>query len=192
MGDSAADVESHGGEEGGALETAKDLFAGAVGGVAQVLIGEFFFSARSSSVPFLLLGDGECCAAAREPPAGLLLYSSRLLRRACVVGFLVWSVSLLTPQPAVARPALRHRQGAAPDVGGAAVGAEHGRVHLAARGPAGLLQGHADAAAGHRGVRVDPVRSLPPGAAVPGGGRRRRPAQPGPVLRGGRVRRRGQ
>jgi solute carrier family 25 (mitochondrial carnitine/acylcarnitine transporter), member 20/29 len=37
MGDAAMDVEAH----GGALQTAKDLFAGAAGGVAQVLIGKF-------------------------------------------------------------------------------------------------------------------------------------------------------
>lgn len=30
--------------EGGALQTAKDLFAGAVGGVAQVLVGKHSFS----------------------------------------------------------------------------------------------------------------------------------------------------
>lgn len=34
----AADLESHA-QEGGALQTAKDLFSGAVGGIAQVLIG---------------------------------------------------------------------------------------------------------------------------------------------------------
>jgi solute carrier family 25 (mitochondrial carnitine/acylcarnitine transporter), member 20/29 len=38
MGDSAADLD--GKPQGGALQTAKDLFAGAVGGVAQVLIGK--------------------------------------------------------------------------------------------------------------------------------------------------------
>lgn len=37
MADSAADVEAH---VGGAKQTAKDLFAGAAGGVAQVLLGE--------------------------------------------------------------------------------------------------------------------------------------------------------
>lgn len=39
MGDSAADVDGHP-QEGGALQTAKDLFAGAAGGIAQVLTGE--------------------------------------------------------------------------------------------------------------------------------------------------------
>jgi hypothetical protein len=40
MGEAASnDGQAHG---GGALQTAKDLFAGAVGGVAQVLIGECF------------------------------------------------------------------------------------------------------------------------------------------------------
>lgn len=34
----AGDGETHG---GGALQTAKDLAAGAAGGIAQVLIGEF-------------------------------------------------------------------------------------------------------------------------------------------------------
>ena len=38
MADSAADVEAHAG--GGAAQTAKDLFAGASGGIAQVLLGE--------------------------------------------------------------------------------------------------------------------------------------------------------
>ena len=38
MGDSAADVEGH--QASGALQTAKDLFAGAAGGVAQVLLGK--------------------------------------------------------------------------------------------------------------------------------------------------------
>lgn len=39
MGGTANDVEDH--SQGGALQTAKDLFAGAAGGVAQVLIGKF-------------------------------------------------------------------------------------------------------------------------------------------------------
>jgi solute carrier family 25 carnitine/acylcarnitine transporter 20/29 len=39
MADSPADVEAH---AGGAKQTAKDLFAGAAGGVAQVLLGEWF------------------------------------------------------------------------------------------------------------------------------------------------------
>jgi solute carrier family 25 carnitine/acylcarnitine transporter 20/29 len=37
MADSVADVEA----AGGAAQTAKDLFAGAAGGVAQVLLGMF-------------------------------------------------------------------------------------------------------------------------------------------------------
>jgi hypothetical protein len=37
MADSVADVDA---QAGGAAQTAKDLFAGAVGGVAQVLLGE--------------------------------------------------------------------------------------------------------------------------------------------------------
>lgn len=36
MGDIAEDLDA----KGGALSTAKDLFAGAVGGVAQVLVGK--------------------------------------------------------------------------------------------------------------------------------------------------------
>lgn len=40
MADSAADVDAHPHEGGGALETAKDLFSGAAGGVAQVLLGK--------------------------------------------------------------------------------------------------------------------------------------------------------
>ena len=35
--------------QGGALQTAKDLFSGAVGGVAQVLIGKCRLSLRSAS-----------------------------------------------------------------------------------------------------------------------------------------------
>ena len=42
MADSAADIESHDGNSAG-LQTAKDLFSGAVGGIAQVLIGEYTF-----------------------------------------------------------------------------------------------------------------------------------------------------
>lgn len=38
MADAAAELE-----EGGALRTLKDLFAGAAGGIAQVLLGEFMF-----------------------------------------------------------------------------------------------------------------------------------------------------
>lgn len=38
MADSAAAPEPH--QAGGALQTAKDLFSGAAGGVAQVLLGE--------------------------------------------------------------------------------------------------------------------------------------------------------
>ncbi|CCC09675.1 hypothetical protein SMACR_03708 [Sordaria macrospora] len=41
MADSAADIESHDGNSAG-LQTAKDLFSGAVGGIAQVLIGQPF------------------------------------------------------------------------------------------------------------------------------------------------------
>ncbi len=37
MGDSAPDVEAR---EGGSMQGAKDLFSGAAGGIAQVLIGE--------------------------------------------------------------------------------------------------------------------------------------------------------
>ena len=50
MADAAADVEEHG---GAGLQTAKDLFAGAVGGVAQVLLGSssFTFSPPRSSLP---------------------------------------------------------------------------------------------------------------------------------------------
>lgn len=39
MAASAADIESHDGQNAG-LQTAKDLFSGAVGGIAQVLIGK--------------------------------------------------------------------------------------------------------------------------------------------------------
>lgn len=42
MADAAADVEAHAG--GGATQTAKDLFAGATGGIAQVLLGECIHS----------------------------------------------------------------------------------------------------------------------------------------------------
>ncbi|KAK3348310.1 mitochondrial carrier domain-containing protein [Neurospora tetraspora] len=41
MAASAADIESHDGQNAG-LQTAKDLFSGAVGGIAQVLIGQPF------------------------------------------------------------------------------------------------------------------------------------------------------
>ena len=37
MADAAADIEEH---SGAGVQTAKDLFAGAVGGVAQVLLGK--------------------------------------------------------------------------------------------------------------------------------------------------------
>lgn len=42
MADSAADIEAHEGSSGSpssAMQTAKDLFSGAAGGIAQVLIG---------------------------------------------------------------------------------------------------------------------------------------------------------
>jgi hypothetical protein len=38
MGDAANDLEEH-----GMVRTLKDLFAGAAGGIAQVLLGECFF-----------------------------------------------------------------------------------------------------------------------------------------------------
>jgi hypothetical protein len=52
MADAAADVD-----ERGVSQTAKDLFAGAAGGIAQVLLGKFvldFFSwhGTSSEVPY--------------------------------------------------------------------------------------------------------------------------------------------
>lgn len=40
MADSAADLEAHPHQQGGAKQTAKDLFSGAAGGVAQVLLGK--------------------------------------------------------------------------------------------------------------------------------------------------------
>lgn len=40
MADSAAELEAHPQQAGGALQTAKDLFSGAAGGVAQVLLGK--------------------------------------------------------------------------------------------------------------------------------------------------------
>jgi hypothetical protein len=40
MADSAADLEAHNGSSS-ATQTAKDLFSGAAGGIAQVLIGTF-------------------------------------------------------------------------------------------------------------------------------------------------------
>lgn len=58
MGDVANDVEGHA-QSGGALQTAKDLFAGAAGGVAQVLIGEFGLSILRISVSMASIGaDG--------------------------------------------------------------------------------------------------------------------------------------
>ena len=39
MADSAVEIDAHDGG-GGAVQTAKDLFSGAAGGIAQVLIGE--------------------------------------------------------------------------------------------------------------------------------------------------------
>ncbi|KAG6360843.1 hypothetical protein INS49_011910 [Diaporthe citri] len=42
MADSAADLEAHPHQQGGAKQTAKDLFSGAAGGVAQVLLGQPF------------------------------------------------------------------------------------------------------------------------------------------------------
>lgn len=50
MADSAADVEAHPHEGGGAAQTAKDLFSGAAGGVAQVLLGEIWPLSRLSNV----------------------------------------------------------------------------------------------------------------------------------------------
>jgi solute carrier family 25 (mitochondrial carnitine/acylcarnitine transporter), member 20/29 len=41
MADSAEEIERYEGEGGSWVRTAKDLFAGAAGGVAQVLLGEF-------------------------------------------------------------------------------------------------------------------------------------------------------
>lgn len=47
MADAAAEME-----EGGMVRTLKDLFAGAAGGIAQVLLGEFIFlHARSRPLP---------------------------------------------------------------------------------------------------------------------------------------------
>jgi hypothetical protein len=39
MGDAVAEPEQQ--AAGGSMQTAKDLFSGAMGGIAQVLIGEF-------------------------------------------------------------------------------------------------------------------------------------------------------
>lgn len=48
MGDVVADVE-----EGGMVRTLKDLFSGAAGGVAQVLLGELFLSELSNQASTL-------------------------------------------------------------------------------------------------------------------------------------------
>ncbi|KAK0625265.1 mitochondrial carrier domain-containing protein [Bombardia bombarda] len=42
MADSAADIEAHEGQSGGGSQAVKDLFSGAAGGIAQVLIGQPF------------------------------------------------------------------------------------------------------------------------------------------------------
>lgn len=43
MADASADIEAHHPQQqGGAVQTAKDLFSGAAGGVAQVLLGKPF------------------------------------------------------------------------------------------------------------------------------------------------------
>ncbi|ROV93501.1 hypothetical protein VSDG_06830 [Cytospora chrysosperma] len=42
MADAPADLEAHPHQQGGAMQTAKDLFSGAAGGVAQVLLGQPF------------------------------------------------------------------------------------------------------------------------------------------------------
>lgn len=53
MGDVAAELD-----EGGVVRTLKDLFAGAAGGIAQVLLGEFgvqlYFSRAIESVNFVV------------------------------------------------------------------------------------------------------------------------------------------
>lgn len=47
MADAAAELE-----EGGMVRTLKDLFAGAAGGIAQVLLGEFIFDLSASECSF--------------------------------------------------------------------------------------------------------------------------------------------
>lgn len=42
MADAPADLEAHPHQQGGAMQTAKDLFSGAAGGVAQVLLGKSY------------------------------------------------------------------------------------------------------------------------------------------------------
>lgn len=57
MGDITEDLDA----KGGALSTAKDLFAGAVGGIAQVLVGKvtiYFFSSYTG-IPVLPSGVSE-------------------------------------------------------------------------------------------------------------------------------------
>lgn len=49
MADAAADIEEHSG--GAAMQTAKDLFSGAVGGVAQVLLGMLPPPPSPSAIP---------------------------------------------------------------------------------------------------------------------------------------------
>lgn len=55
-------------QQGGGLQTAKDLFSGAVGGIAQVLIGmrfHFFFSGLPFRFEGAGLGFGAILATAR-------------------------------------------------------------------------------------------------------------------------------
>lgn len=73
--------------EGGALQTAKDLFSGAVGGIAQVLIGNFFLPSFSpcisSSPPFpiILTENRPTLRHSKSPPANLHRLPLRPLRR---------------------------------------------------------------------------------------------------------------
>lgn len=54
MADSAADLEAHPHQQGGAKQTAKDLFSGAAGGVAQVLLGKTFITMKPRD-------EAQCC-----------------------------------------------------------------------------------------------------------------------------------
>ena len=98
MGDAANDLEEH-----GMVRTLKDLFAGAAGGIAQVLLGEYFF--RMSFI------------VAQSPLLQLLNLISRAFRSCLdllsqiifpsIVHQLALNPALLTH----GRPAIRYREG---------------------------------------------------------------------------------
>lgn len=79
MADAAAELD-----EGGVVRTLKDLFAGAAGGIAQVLLGEFDICCRSTAVSESGFSVEITCWHRREDDVMIVLQFPFEMKRSCI------------------------------------------------------------------------------------------------------------